>query len=82
MVYRFADCELDEHLYQLRRNDAPVALEPKVFDVLVYLLQHRDAQQIVRCQISRHHTPSFTRHSSVWHASTRRWDFAARRPVR
>jgi len=28
MGYRFADCELDEHLYQLRREGAPVALEP------------------------------------------------------
>jgi TolB-like protein/DNA-binding winged helix-turn-helix (wHTH) protein len=42
MIYRFADCELDEHLYQLRRNGTPVALEPKVFDVLAYLLQHHD----------------------------------------
>ena len=25
MIYRFADCELDAHLYQLRRNGAPVA---------------------------------------------------------
>ena len=42
MIYRFADCELDEPLYQLRRNGVPVALEPKVFDVLAYLVQHRD----------------------------------------
>lgn len=42
MVYRFADYELDEQLYQLRRHGAPVALEPKVFDVLVYLVQHSE----------------------------------------
>lgn len=42
MVYRFAECELDESLYQLRRERSPVALEPKVFDVLAYLVQHRD----------------------------------------
>ena len=42
MVYRFAECELDERLYQLRREGSPVALEPKVFDVLAYLVQHRD----------------------------------------
>lgn len=41
-MYRFVECELDERLYQLRRKGNPVALEPKVFDVLVYLLQHRD----------------------------------------
>jgi DNA-binding winged helix-turn-helix (wHTH) protein len=42
MVYRFAECELDERLYQLRREGSPIALEPKVFDVLAYLVQHRD----------------------------------------
>ena len=42
MVYRFAECELDERLYQLRREGSLVALEPKVFDVLVYLVQHCD----------------------------------------
>jgi DNA-binding winged helix-turn-helix (wHTH) protein len=42
MVYRFAECELDERLYQLRREGSPVALEPKMFDVLAYLIQHRD----------------------------------------
>ena len=42
MVYCFADCELDEHLYQLRRTGMLVPVEPKVFDVLVYLLQQRD----------------------------------------
>lgn len=42
MIYCFADCELHERLYQLHRNGVPVPLEPKVFDVLVYLLQHRD----------------------------------------
>lgn len=42
MTYRFADCELDEHLYQLRRSGTPVALEPKVFDLLAYLIQHHE----------------------------------------
>jgi hypothetical protein len=26
MVYRFAECELEERLYQLRREGSPVAL--------------------------------------------------------
>ncbi len=34
--------ELDERLYQLRRAGKPVALEPKAFDVLVYLIRYRD----------------------------------------
>jgi DNA-binding winged helix-turn-helix (wHTH) protein len=38
----FADCELDRELYQLRRRGRVVKLEPKVFDVLVHLLEHRD----------------------------------------
>jgi TolB-like protein/DNA-binding winged helix-turn-helix (wHTH) protein/predicted Zn-dependent protease len=42
MVYHFADCELDERLYQLRREGALVAVEPKVFGVLAYLVHHHD----------------------------------------
>jgi DNA-binding winged helix-turn-helix (wHTH) protein len=34
--------ELDAHRGELRCANHPVALEPKVFDVLVYLLEHRD----------------------------------------
>jgi TolB-like protein/DNA-binding winged helix-turn-helix (wHTH) protein/cytochrome c-type biogenesis protein CcmH/NrfG len=42
MFYRFRDCELDDSLYQLRRSGKPISIEPKVFDVLAYLLHHRD----------------------------------------
>jgi DNA-binding winged helix-turn-helix (wHTH) protein len=42
MLYHFSDYELDERLYQLRRGGKPVEIEPKVFDVLVYLMRHRD----------------------------------------
>ena len=42
MLYHFAEYELDEQLYELRRAGELVELERKVFDVLVYLLQHRD----------------------------------------
>jgi len=42
MHYHFAQCELDIRLHQLRRDGAVVGIEPKVFDVLTYLLQHRD----------------------------------------
>src|SRR3954454_4974328 len=34
--------ELDESLFELRRDSAPVALEPPGFDVLLYLVRHRD----------------------------------------
>jgi DNA-binding winged helix-turn-helix (wHTH) protein len=42
MIYLFQDFELDDNLYQLRRGGTPVAIEPKVFDVLAYLLHHHD----------------------------------------
>jgi DNA-binding winged helix-turn-helix (wHTH) protein len=38
----FADCELDRELYQLRRRGRVVKLEPKVFDVLAHLIEHRE----------------------------------------
>jgi len=41
MLYRFDDCELEDRLYQLRRKGERVEIEPKVFDLLVYLLHHR-----------------------------------------
>jgi DNA-binding winged helix-turn-helix (wHTH) protein len=40
--YRFGEFELDEDLYQLRCRGEVVRLGPKVFDVLRYLIQHRD----------------------------------------
>jgi TolB-like protein/Flp pilus assembly protein TadD len=42
MIYRFHAYELDDDLYQLRRDGEVVAVEPKVFNVLVYLIQHHD----------------------------------------
>jgi DNA-binding response OmpR family regulator len=41
MIYRFGTYELDVQRGELRCAGHPVALEPKVLDVLVYLLQHR-----------------------------------------
>ena len=42
MIYRFGTYELDVQRGELRCVSHPVAIEPKAFDVLVYLLQHRD----------------------------------------
>jgi DNA-binding winged helix-turn-helix (wHTH) protein len=42
MLLGFADCELDEKLYQLRRSGKVVKIEPKVFDVLLFLLRNRE----------------------------------------
>ena len=42
MRFEFADCTVDLDGLQLRRGGVRVHLEPQVFDVLVYLLIHRD----------------------------------------
>jgi DNA-binding winged helix-turn-helix (wHTH) protein/tetratricopeptide (TPR) repeat protein len=42
MIYRFGDCELDDQRYVLRRGGVPCHLEPQVFEVLAYLVRHRD----------------------------------------
>ncbi len=42
MVWTFSNFELDEQLYQLRRDREVIKLEPKVFDLLIYLFHHRD----------------------------------------
>lgn len=41
MLYTFADCELDTHLYTLRRSGNRLQLRPKVFHVLLYLVENR-----------------------------------------
>ncbi|HEX2192195.1 MAG TPA: AAA family ATPase [Acidimicrobiales bacterium] len=41
-VYRFGACELDEDRRELRRDGRVQHLEPQVFDVLTYLVRHRD----------------------------------------
>ena len=42
MWLRFGECELSIERLELRRRGEPVAVEPQVFDVLAYLLDHRD----------------------------------------
>src|SRR5437879_1989872 len=42
MIYRFADCVLDTQLYILDRAGQRTRLAPKVFEVLCYLIEHRD----------------------------------------
>ena len=42
MIYRFADCVLDTQLYTLHRAGQSTRLAPKVFEVLCYLIEHRD----------------------------------------
>jgi DNA-binding winged helix-turn-helix (wHTH) protein len=42
MLYVFGEYALDTQLYELRHAGQPCQLEPQVFNVLTYLLQHRD----------------------------------------
>jgi predicted ATPase/DNA-binding winged helix-turn-helix (wHTH) protein len=42
VTYAFGEFVLDLSLFQLRRGDEVVPLEPKVFDVLRYLVEHHD----------------------------------------
>ena len=42
MLYRFDECELDDRLHQLRRKGERIEIEPKAFDLLVYLLHRRE----------------------------------------
>jgi DNA-binding winged helix-turn-helix (wHTH) protein/predicted ATPase len=42
MIYRFEDYELDTALFELRHEGQPCKLEPQVFTVLTYLIEHRD----------------------------------------
>ena len=42
MLFTFGTCSIDCDRRELRRGGALVAVEPQVFDVLVYLIRHRD----------------------------------------
>lgn len=43
MIYVFGHCKLDTSVYTLYRPDvSPIRLRPKVFQVLLYLIEHRD----------------------------------------
>ena len=42
MIYSFGAFDLDTNVFELRRAGAPVAMEPQVFSVLTYLVEHRD----------------------------------------
>jgi DNA-binding winged helix-turn-helix (wHTH) protein len=42
MIYGFFEFELDTQLYELRRADERIPLEPQVYDVLSYLVRHAE----------------------------------------
>lgn len=42
MIHRFGEYELDDARRELRRDGAPVETEPKAFELLLFLIRHRD----------------------------------------
>lgn len=42
MLFTFGEFSVDCDRRELKRGAAPIAVEPQVFDVLVYLIRHRD----------------------------------------
>ena len=41
-IWRFGDCVVDAARREVRREGQPIAVQPRVFDLLVYLLRHSD----------------------------------------
>jgi len=56
MIHAFGKCELDIEGYELRYLGNPVRLNPKVFDVLTYLVLHRD-RMISKQELMKHLWP-------------------------
>ena len=52
MIFRFDGYEIDSARYELRRDGAPVPLEPKVLDVLLHLV-HQRARLVTKEELLR-----------------------------
>jgi DNA-binding winged helix-turn-helix (wHTH) protein len=50
VAVRFGDCELSEERFELRRSGRPVAVEPKVLQLLLFLVRHR-ARAVTRAEL-------------------------------
>jgi DNA-binding winged helix-turn-helix (wHTH) protein len=57
MIYTFGGCVLDTHLYTIQRAGQTIRLRPKVFHILLYLLEHRD-RVIPKDELSAHVWPA------------------------
>jgi DNA-binding winged helix-turn-helix (wHTH) protein len=53
MIYYFDSYELDTVRYELRYSSVPVHIEPKVFDILIYLIQH-EGQVVTKEELHTH----------------------------
>lgn len=41
MIYQFNNFEVDLNLFEIRKDENSIAVEPKVFNLIVYLIEHR-----------------------------------------
>src|SRR5215475_3431329 len=65
MQYAFGDCVLDTERWELHRAGLAVKLEPKVYQVLVYLVQHAD-RLVTRDELLDHAWPEvYVTHTAV-----------------
>jgi TolB-like protein/DNA-binding winged helix-turn-helix (wHTH) protein/Flp pilus assembly protein TadD len=42
MIFKLGEVELNTELFSITREGQPISVEPKVFDMLVFLIRHRD----------------------------------------
>ena len=56
MVYRFGDCTLDPQRHRLQCGGQPMRLRAKAFQVLLYLLEHRD-RTVLKQELCEHIWP-------------------------
>ena len=74
MLYLFDDYMLDTQLYELRHAGALCPLEPQVFAVLHYLIQHRD-RVVTRQELLEHVWPErFISEATLDHRVTDMWE--------
>ncbi len=74
MVYRIRDFEIDEKNFELRHRGRAIPLQPKVFDVLLYLVERRD-RVVGKAEIRE----GVWKHTTVSDGSVRRCVQALRR---
>ncbi len=76
MMYIFADCQLDPEQFTLHRQEQATRLRPKVFQVLMYLLENRD-RVVTRQELAEQVWPDQTISDAALESGVR----AARRVV-
>jgi hypothetical protein len=63
VLFRFEEAELDTAAYELRVDGARVPVAPQVFEVLTYLVEHRD-RLVPRTEILHDPAPIRQRNSA------------------